>query len=131
MVVVVIVVAAVLVFAIAAVLVGRETWRLDAQSPRPVFDEEEAVAWVADRLPFEVAARLGHADVWRIMAIALDHLPAEGQEATAVADAETVRAVLLTPESAAGAWEEGQVRAVLELQVQYLQIIGAAGREDG
>lgn len=130
MVVLVFVLAGLVVFAIAAVVVGRETWRLDGQSPRPVFDEDEAVSWVAERLPFEVSSQLGHADVWRIMAIALDHLPADGQEATVAADGETMRAVLAEPEAAGAGWTEAQVRAVLGLQVQYLEIIGAAGRED-
>jgi hypothetical protein len=43
------------VFAIAAVLVGREASRLAAAPPRPVFDMDEAVVWIADRLPESVS----------------------------------------------------------------------------
>jgi hypothetical protein len=124
--IVLVVVAGLVVFAIAAGVVGRETWRLDASSPRPVFDEDEAVSWVAERLPFEVSAELSHEDVWRMMAIALDHLPVAGQEATVDAESETVRLVLGTPDSATRGWTEAQVRAVLGLELAYLQIIGAA-----
>lgn len=124
------VLAGLLVFAIAAAFVGRETFRLDGQSPRPVFDEEEAVSWVADRLPFEVSATLSHDDVWRMLAISLEHLPAAGQEAEVDAGDVTVREVLVSPESVERGWTESQVRTVLGLQVEYLQIIGAAGRSD-
>ena len=61
------VVVAVIVFAIAAFVIGREARRLDAVPPRPVFDINEAVAWVADHLPFEVTAVLSHDDVRRII----------------------------------------------------------------
>jgi hypothetical protein len=131
MVVLVVVVAGLVIFAIAAAFVGRETWRLDAESPRPVFDEDEAVSWVAERLPFEVSAQLAHTDVWRIMAIALDLLPATGEDAMVEADAETLDAVMATEEAAERGWTRDQVAAVLALQVRYLEIIGAAGPDGG
>ena len=62
MIVVYLLVALALVFAIAAVVVGREARRLDAEPPRPVFDPDEAVEWVANHLPFEVSAVLSHDD---------------------------------------------------------------------
>ena len=52
------VVALAIIFALAAVVVGREARRLDAVPPRPVFDLDEAVEWVAEHLPFEVSAVL-------------------------------------------------------------------------
>src|SRR5687768_4310182 len=67
-----------LVFAIAAVLVGREARRLDAVPPRPVFDMDEAVEWVADHLPYEVSAVLSHADVRQIIDWNLQYFRTKG-----------------------------------------------------
>ena len=49
---------AVIVFAIAASVVGREAHRLDAVAPRVVYALNEAVQFVADQLPEETQARL-------------------------------------------------------------------------
>src|SRR5581483_5520726 len=59
--------AVVIIFVVAAAVVGREARRLDAVPPQPTFDLEEAVAWVAEHLPFEVSAELSHDDVRRII----------------------------------------------------------------
>ena len=67
MAVVYILLALALAFAIAAVVVGREARRLDAEPPRAVFDPDEAVEWVANHLPYEVSAVLTHDDVRRIL----------------------------------------------------------------
>ena len=61
------VIAALLVFAIAAGTVGREAFRLD-----------EAVAHVADELPFEAQARLSYDEVRLLIAAELDHLEHTG-----------------------------------------------------
>jgi hypothetical protein len=84
------------VFAIAAVLVGREASRLAAAPPRPVFDMDEAVVWIADRLPESVSSQLSHADV--------DRAAEAGHD-----------------------WSAVEVKAVLDGQSEYLQVIGAAG----
>ena len=65
---------AALVFAIAAIFIGRETGRLEAAAPRPVFDVDEAVSWMADRLPDAVTAELSHAELRRILLCSADHL---------------------------------------------------------
>jgi hypothetical protein len=57
------VIAALLVFAIAAGTIGREAHRLDAVAPRAVYQLDEAVDFVADRLPPESQARLTPAEV--------------------------------------------------------------------
>ena len=53
-----ILIAAVLVFVIAAVVVGREAHRLDAVAPRSVYIPEEALEFVAEYLPVEAQAHL-------------------------------------------------------------------------
>ena len=70
-------VAVAIVFAIAAVVIGREARRLDAVPPQPTFDLDEAVQWVAENLPFEVSAVLSHDDVRRIIVAILDELGVE------------------------------------------------------
>ena len=51
-------IAAVIVFAIASGVVGREAHRLDAVAPRVVYELDVAVRYVADHLPEETQARL-------------------------------------------------------------------------
>src|SRR5262245_17111863 len=67
-----------LVFAVAAVVIGREARRLGAAPKRPVFDLDEAVAWVAQHLPFEVSAVLSYDDVRRILDWHLEYLRIRG-----------------------------------------------------
>ena len=71
-------VALAIVFAVAAVVVGREARRLDAEPPRPVFDPDEAVEWVANHLPFEVSAVLSHDDVRQILDWNLQYFRSKG-----------------------------------------------------
>ena len=52
------VLSAVVVFAIAAGVVGREAHRLDAVAPRVVYELDLAVDFVVDQLPPETQARL-------------------------------------------------------------------------
>ena len=75
---VVVVLAAVAVFAIAAVTVGREAFRLGHQPPPTIFDLDEAVAHVADDLPFEAQARLSYDEVRELIVAELEHLEDKG-----------------------------------------------------
>src|SRR5687768_15245812 len=74
MAIVFVVITAVVIFVVAAVLIGRETMRLSTSPPRPVYDIDEAVVWIADRLPDEVSAQLSHADVRQIIHWSMNHL---------------------------------------------------------
>src|SRR5687767_7308358 len=78
MTVVYILIALALAFAIAAVVIGREARRLDAEPPRPVFDPDEAVEWVANHLPYDVGAELTHDDVRRIIGWNLEFFRSKG-----------------------------------------------------
>ena len=49
--IVILIVAGVIVFAIAAGTVGREAHLLDALAPRTVYEIEQAIDFVADNLP--------------------------------------------------------------------------------
>jgi hypothetical protein len=115
-------VAALIVFCIAAVLVGRETRRLDGQPPRPVFDVDEAVSWIGERLPFEVAAELSHAELRRILLAAVDWFRLLAIEDRIAAEDESVEHV-----AAVVGLDRRHVRRVLREQAEYLQVIGATG----
>lgn len=73
-----VVLAALLVFAVAAVTVGREAFRLGHQPPPTIFDLDEAVEHVADELPEEVQARLTYDEVRILIAAQLDVLRSKG-----------------------------------------------------
>ena len=110
---------AAVVFVIAAVLIGRESARLAGQAPRPVFDLDEAVGWIADRLPEEVSARLSYGEVRTILDWTLERLPADD-------DALLIHVVDRSV-AAGHDWTIAEVSAVLALEADYLTVIGAAG----
>jgi hypothetical protein len=134
-----ILVALALTFAIAAAVVGREARRLDAEPPRPVFDPDEAVEWVANHLPFEIGAELSHDDVRRIVAWNLEFFRSKGlsgngsslqmETPLVIGGAETVAFVLQRAAAAGAAYRPDHVHAVLEAQMSYLEAIGAIGPE--
>jgi hypothetical protein len=133
------VIVALVVFAIAAFVIGREARRLDAVPPRPVFDINEAVTWVAEHLPFEVSAVLSHDDVRRIIDLNLEYFRTKGvsgngssphlEGPVVVGGAETVDWVLARAESLGTNYTAAQVHAVLDAQMSYLEAIGAIGPE--
>jgi hypothetical protein len=127
------------IFAIAAVVIGREARRLDAVPPRPVFDMDEAVAWVAEHLPFEISAVLSHTDVRNIIDLNLEYFRTKGSSGNGskphfdaqvvVGGAETVDWVLIKAQQNGAAYTAAQVHAVLDAQMTYLEAIGAIGPE--
>ena len=129
----------VVVFAIAAVVIGREARRLDAVPPRPVFDMNEAVAWVAEHLPFEVSAVLSHDDVRSIIDWNLEYFRSKGvsgngstphlDSQVVVGGAETVDWVMAKAEQQGVSYTAAQIHAVLDAQMTYLEAIGAIGPE--
>ena len=133
------VVVGVIVFAIAAAVIGREARRLDAVPPRPVFDMDEAVEWVAEHLPFEISAVLSHDDVRRIIDWNLEYFRTKGVSGNGkgpaasgpvvVGGAETVDYVLARAIAAGAEYTAPQVHAVLDAQMSYLEAIGAIGPE--
>jgi len=131
--------AAGVIFAIAAFVIGREARRLDATPPHPVFDMEEAVAWVADHLPFDISAVLTYDDVRQIIDWNLEYFRTKGvsgnghsahtEGPVVVGGAETVDYVLHRAEAVGSPYTAAQVHAVLDAQMTYLEAIGAIGPE--
>lgn len=137
-----VVVAALLVFAIAAATVGREAFRLGHQPPPTILDLDEAVAHVAENLPFEARARLTFDEVRELIAAELDHMqdagvlatpgrdlsPAEGDTPEVVlADEEAVAVVLGHAEDAGLEVGDDDVYHVIVALHGYLADIGAVG----
>ena len=89
------VVAAVAVFVIAAVVVGREAHRLDAVAPRVVYRLDEAVEFVGDRVPPATQARLTPGEVEQLLvvppALAARQGPAAGRRRSTAARTSTRR----------------------------------------
>lgn len=129
-----------LVFVIAAVVIGREARRLDAVAPTPVFDLDEATAWIAEHLPDDATALLSYGEVRQIIEWSLEFLRAQAPRRNGntpatdadvvVGSAETVTFVL--DRARAEGVEEltpALVHAVVEAQLAYLEAIGAVGPE--
>ena len=125
------------VFAIAAVVIGREARRLAAEPVQRSFNFQEAVEWVCDHVGPDVAAVLTPEDVRQILDWHLEYFRLKGVSSNGhgahsegpvvVGGAETVDFVLLKAQSAGFAYTPAQVHAVLDAQMTYLEAIGAIG----
>src|SRR5258708_4200649 len=135
----ILVVAAVAVFAIAAVVIGREAHRLDAVAPRATYVLDDAVEYVADHLPAESQARLTHDEVRRLLQLHMGQLRRYGlQPPAAVDQVQDIDRVVVEETDAAG-YLIGQVDAagmdvddvdvvnVVDAHLAYFDAIGAVG----
>ena len=136
-----VVVAAVLVFAIAAGTIGREAHRLDAIAPRAVYQLDEAVDFVADRLPEASQARLTPAEVEILLVAHLRWMHENGLQPDKAVDAkQTIDDDVVVTEDALVAYllaeaEAGDVDLlddvdavnVVEAHLAYFEAIGAVG----
>lgn len=136
--VVAVIISLLLTFVIAAVVIGRETNRLIDQSPRPVFDMEEALAWISERLAFEVTAVLSYEELEFVLISYLEEINRknalqdakvlqEAPDEPVISDADALVAVMARLDEESLTVSEDHVRRILELQVAYFQAIGAAG----
>jgi hypothetical protein len=137
----VVVIAAVLavigVVVLALLVIGRETAALAAQPKQAIFDVDEAVDHIADRLPLEVSARISYDDVRALVRFHLEHIAAAGAPAERW-NAGSSRLVIVDDEEGAEvlmrrAIETGlqltpdDVAAVLAAELHYFDAIGAVG----
>lgn len=135
------VIAAVLVFAIAAGAIGREAHRLDAVAPRAVYQLDEAVDFVADRLPPESQARLTPEEVDELLRAHLRWMHEEGLQPDKAVDArqsiddqvviseDALVAYLLAEAERVGVELLDDVDAVnvVDAHLAYFEAIGAVG----
>lgn len=84
--IVAIVIAAALIFAIAAAIIGREARRLDSVAPRAVYELEQATQFVADNLPSEAQARLTYAELRKLLVFHMRWLHDQGLQPSGVVD---------------------------------------------
>jgi hypothetical protein len=139
------VIAAIVVFAIAAGTIGREAHRLDAVAPRAVYRLDEAVDFVADRVPPATQARLTPAEVETLLTLHLRWLHAKGLQPADVIDRvqdideqvviteDTLVAYLLGAAEEAGVevLDDVDVVQVTEAHLAYFRAIGAVGPQAG
>src|SRR6476469_4659678 len=135
-VVVLLALAAVAVLVIALVAVGREAFTLSAQPKQAHFDLDEAVQFVADRLPDEVTAVLTYDDVRSILRWHLEYLRDRGVPArrdlveggpVVVEDDEGIAWVLGKADEVGMDVTDAEVAVVLETELEYFEAIGAIG----
>jgi len=133
--------AAVLVFVIAAVVVGREAHRLDAVAPRSVYIPQEALEFVAEYLPPESQARLTPDELEQLLLAHMRWLHAKGLQPTNVIDRrqdilglvviadDTVTAYLLGAAESQGVeiLDDVDVVNVVDAHLAYFAAIGAVG----
>jgi hypothetical protein len=138
--IVLLVLAAIGVFAIAAAVIGREAHRLDAVAPRAVYILDEAVDFVADHLPPESQARLTHDEVRQLLAMHMGWLREKGlQPPIAVDHVQDIAEPVVVEETTAVGYLIGRAEAaglevddvdvvnVVEAHLAYLDAIGAVG----
>lgn len=137
---VLVVLGGILVLVVALVAVGRETFTLGVQPKQAVFDLEEAVEYVAERLPEEVTAVLSFDDVrsilrWHLEYLRLRGVPdrreqgADDGETIVVEDDEGVAYVLGRADEVGLEVTDAEVLLVLEHETAYFEAIGAIGGE--
>lgn len=130
--------AALLVFVLAAVVVGRVAYQLGHRARRSVYDLDEAVQFVADSLPFEVSSRISFDDVRQILLWHVEYLQAKGvagygsepeepERLVVVPDDEPVAYVLGRVSEHGLDVSDEEVVAVLDAETGYYRAIGAIG----
>ena len=134
-------IAAVCVFAIAAIAIGREAHRLDSVAPRAVYQLDEAVDFVCDRIPEVSQARLTPEEVQQLLLLHMRWLHAKGLQPDGVIDrAQDIDEQLVISEDTLVAYLLGQAElegiellddvdavAVAEAHLEYFEAIGAVG----
>jgi hypothetical protein len=139
-----VVLAVVVVFVIAAVAIGRETHRLDAVTPVPSIDVNDAVGWISERLPEDISAQVSYEDVRDILLWHLDEMQTRGVASTLETSGPSMAAGIdSTPIVVDDDWgvdavgmralQNGRdlnplhIRAVLDAELEYFNAIGAVG----
>lgn len=134
-------IAAVCVFVIAAIAIGREAHRLDAVAPRAVYQLDEAVDFVCDRIPEASQARLTPEEVQQLLLMHMRWLHAKGLQPDGVVDRrQDIDEQVVITEDSLIAYLLGQAElegiellddvdavAVADAHLAYFEAIGAVG----
>ena len=133
--------AAVCVFVIAAVVIGREARRLDAVAPRAVYDPDQAVEFVAEMLPGVTQARLTPEELRAMLLLHMRWLHAQGLQPDQPVDRrQDIEELLLISEDQLSAYllaeaeksgvellDDVDVVHVVRAHLAYFDAIGAVG----
>jgi hypothetical protein len=133
-----IVLAALVCFVIAAATIGGVSGSLATRPRRSVYDLEEAVEFVADRLPDDLTAQLSYDDVRAVLLSHCEYLAEKGVASEKTAD-DIGEALVVVPDDEPIAWVLGRLEekgvdiadadvvTVLEVEQRYYEAIGAIG----
>ena len=138
-----IVAAAVSVFLIAALTIGREARRLDAMAPRAVYQLEQAADYVAMSLPEATQARLTMEELEKLLVLHMNWLHSKGLlPAKAVDQRQNISMPIVVTEDSLIAYLLGEsdkagiqimddvdLVNVTEAHLAYFDAIGAVGPE--
>jgi hypothetical protein len=129
---------ALVVFVVAAVSIGVVSGSLAQRPRRSVYDLEEAVDFVADRLPDELTAEISYDDVRSVLLFHCDYLAAKGVASERTAD-DIGTALVVVPDDEPTAYVLGRVSdaglalrdedvvTILDAELAYYEAIGAIG----
>ena len=126
---------------IAALAIGREARRLDAVAPRAVYMLDDAVAFVAAKLPTESQARLTFEELQQLLVAHMRWLHAKGLQPTDVIDRpQDIGDQLVVSEDTLTAWllaeaerleiellDDVDAVRVVQAHLAYFDEIGAVG----
>ena len=138
-----IVIAAIGVFLIAALTIGREARRLDAMAPRAVYQLEQAADFVAMSLPESTQARLTMEELEKLLVLHMNWLHSKGLlPAKAVDQRQVISTPIVVTEESLIAYLLGEADKagiqimddvdlvnVTEAHLAYFDAIGAVGPE--
>ena len=132
-------------FLVAALTIGREARRLDAVAPRAAYQVDQAVSFVAERIPVDTQARLTLEELQQLLVLHLNWLHQRGLLPVDVTDRpqhidtelviteETLIAHLLGAAETAGiaVLDDVDVVNVVDAHLAYFDAIGAIGPDIG
>ena len=134
-------VAGVLVFLIAALVVGREARRLDSVAPRAVYEIEQALEFVSNSLPEVTQARLTPDELAQLLRLHLNWLHQRGLQPDRVIDRrQDIEQPVVVSEDALIGYLLGEAESagvqllddvdivnVVDAHLAYFEAIGAVG----
>jgi hypothetical protein len=126
-----------IVIGIAAFFVSREATRIAREPPPALYHLDDALAWVVDHLPDDVAATVDEDDVRRILESQVEFFKRKGVSSNGstayppgtvvIGGSETVEYIIERCAETGERYIPEQVYGVIDTQLSYLRAIGAVG----